>query len=559
MDVEMDGKNEHADDGEETVEMQADHEVTEDEEEVGEITDEQEVSGHVAPLPQTEIDVTQEIDENSLDLERGSREVLLNPGVLKRKSVWRKKRCWAGCCGFSVLFFIMSWFVIILPVTRSLITARSKTAAVDVSALLVHLDETHPIVKIESIEVSIAKSCWSMGIPIHFTAVVPPVNATVYVHLPNGSIVNSGVFESASSLHVNSWEDLKADISGVLRPDMSVIKELVLTTIRDPVILTHVETIIDVSATVFWIFPLSISQVPVETGIMRMDAMNNFRNTSVELVDYIHVDGQKDKLVLDVSVRMRNPTIFSSKMDGSIVMDVLNRKGRLGSVKMVNMTMLPKRAGATLINATFSLEIRDGNHDAFLAAVDDIMGDPTGFEPCGTRPLNTSAVSPMDGFPPTMNPLLREALSGNFMLNTSVTPLSFVPLTGVEVSIPTPLSGNDIVSRFNISNPLPAAIRIDRVEVDVFFPNVSGEHLYSMKKNLTGHVIQPRTVTSLDIAADWRGLDKTTVLRRLFELLFHLKNITVGVRGNFTVTILPDFTMVIPYHNRQLHSKIHWD
>lgn len=490
--------------------------------------------------------------------------VSLLPTVRPKRRVCAMKRFWCGCCGITLILFVTLWFVAFLPIARSMVIEKAKTTHVNVLGASVRIDETNPVIYTESLEIMIPKSAWDIG-PlfgwIYYTAEIPPVNATMYVHLRNDTVIESGRFESASSMKLSSWHDLETNVTGVLHPNMSVIEELLLATIRDPVLRTHITTTVDVTAKVLGFIPITIPQLALTSGIISIDAMNNFNNTPIVMHDYIDVSADNSSLILVVNASIENPTIFRTQIDGDIMMDALYgaEKGRLGSMIMTNMTMLPKSQGPSYIVARFNYTkgTDKADVDAFYNVIKAYMGTPKGFQPVGILPLTVGSGPPRDGFP-AKNPLLRKAISGDFFLNTTLNPKPFIPLHEVNVTIPNifQIFEKGVKVDFRVENPMPASIRVNSVFLNLTYLNLSGPHLYTFNHTFgpdEEQIISPNGLTDMHMSASLSGIDVKTVMRLIWPLVTSGKtSVPCGVVGNFSVTILPGFNLSLPGFNLSL-------
>eukprot|EP00397_Hematodinium_sp_SG-2012_P006832 GEMP01006868.1.p1 GENE.GEMP01006868.1~~GEMP01006868.1.p1 ORF type:complete len:578 (+),score=143.77 GEMP01006868.1:280-2013(+) len=492
-----------------------------------------------------------------------TREGLLTGTIRKRRRCCMK-RYWCGYCCMLALVCFLAWFIVVLPVVRTIITSRVRFAPIDVRSAFIHLDDTHPIITTDLLQVIVLRSAWSLGFLldwITFTAEVPPVNATLYVHLPNGTVVKSGRFESTTSMTMKSWEDLRANISGVLHPDMSLVKELFLATLKEPVLKIHFSTVVSIRASVLGFPRITIPKVPMTSAVLTIQAMNNFLDTPMVMQEITSIVGTNDTLSMVVRMSMQNPTLFGCKIEDDLKLDALYGSGRLGSIEINNLTMLPKHLGPTTLDAHFNYERSTAPND--IKAMDDALhayiGEPTGFNKSGVDPIKAAGGAPRSGFP-AKNPMLRTALSGDFVVNATIQPKPIWPLREVNVTLPFFDFWRGALVVFRVENPLPAEIVVDGVVADIYYVNLTGQHLYRFDQNFTDDtklIIPPMQVNDLEVRAAFGGFDKGAFrLLTTLALAAHHHHISVGVRVNFTVTIHPSFTITVPYVNHAIDSNL---
>lgn len=292
-----------------------------------------------------------------------------------------------------------------------------------------------------------------------------------------------------------------------------------------------------VECSVLGFLPFRMSGIHLDKSL-DLQGLHGFSQDSfpVKMVNLSAASGEQDALELTVVVALENPSYLTARILPLMTFRVEQYGIYLGTAEVKDLRLVP---GTNHLPVTCTFRRTPKNARAIEAVIEGYMRREL-------QPITVlgSEESVQDDF---LRDVLRDLRTA---FNFLPPPLDFLRGVSAEVDAM-------ITASARVYNPLPQALEIGSMALDVREGNLAGDSIMNLGSNLKGTMLDARqsSEVSFTLSALQAHITDTALMGRLFERA-KKGSMVVGIQGPITLTIQPSFTVTVNYTAEHIDAEL---
>mmetsp|Transcript_83346 Transcript_83346/g.269710 ORF Transcript_83346/g.269710 Transcript_83346/m.269710 type:complete len:504 (+) Transcript_83346:76-1587(+) len=384
------------------------------------------------------------------------------------------------------------------------------------------------------------------ALPLLVSVNVQIRDASLWARLPMGTSEAKIGLLMVPELYIPAFQELRLSLSSEIQVESlenlaAAAEEFILAQSNN----WRVKGVVDVRFHLFGFIPVSISDITLDKQFA-LKGMAGFSQelNPVTVNEIVSAEGLVDSVKMQVSVNLHNPSCVAATIKSEMVFGIKFNGHRFGIAVVTGLHMVP---GHNVVPLSFFLTNTGNNNEAIQQFI-------SGYMQATEQPV-TVVGSKLSSQDPFLSMLLQ-----TFSVNMNFQPPSTQFIQGITAKVwPEGLKAD-----VEVFNPLPVELTMGNLDLGIYLQEAPDEKIFALNSALSqthvpGTVLQPNQKSTVSIHLSILGAQIGAIweLQRLIAAA-EAGRITVSARGPVTFTVLPSYTLTIPYSVYNLTAHLGW-